>query len=154
MKGFTYVELLVTLAIVAALGGLVAPVAQTQVKRTKEAELRTALREIRTAIDSYKRAVDMGRIERKLDESGFPRRLDELVDGVVDVRDPNRKKIYFLRRLPRDPFYADASVAASTTWGKRSYESEPEEPKEGRDVYDIYSLSTAAGLNGVPYNRW
>ena len=154
MKGFTYVELLVTLAIVASLAWLVAPVAQTHAKRSKESELRLALREIRSAIDQYKRAVDAGRVERTLLDTGYPRRLEELTDGVVDVRDPNRKKIYFLRRLPRDPFHADASAPAVSTWGRRSYESEPDDPKPGKDIYDVFSLSDAMGLNGVPYRRW
>jgi general secretion pathway protein G len=154
VKGFTYIELIVTLAIVSALSALVTPVAQTQVKRAKEAELRVALRQVREAIDTYKRAVDAGRVERKLDETGYPRRLEELVEGVVDVRDPDRKKIFFLRQIPRDPFHGDTTGVASATWGKRSYASEANEPKEGKDIYDIYSLSGAIGLNGVPYRRW
>lgn len=153
MRGFTFVELLVTLTIVATLAWLVAPVAQTHVKRTKEAELRLALRQLRSAIDDYKRAADSGRIERKQDETGYPKRLEELVEGVVDVRDPNRRKIYFIRKIPRDPFALEG-VAAATTWGKRSYESEPDQPKEGEDIYDVYSLSDASGLNGVAYRRW
>jgi len=112
------------------------------------------LRELRTAIDAYKRAVDGGRVERKLDESGYPRRLEELVEGIVDVRDPNRRKIYFVRQLPRDPFRAIPAAPAASTWGKRSYESEPDQPKEGKDIYDVYSLSEGVGLNGVPYRRW
>lgn len=154
MRGFTYIELLVTLAIVAVFAALVVPVAQTQVKRSKEAELRVALRQMREAIDSYKRAVDAGRVERKLDETGYPRRLEELVQGVIDVRDPERKKIFFLRQVPRDPFASALEMPAVATWGKRSYASEPDDPKEGKDVYDVFSTSNAVGLNGVPYRRW
>jgi general secretion pathway protein G len=154
VRGFTYIELLVTLAIVAVFAALVVPVAQTQVKRSKEAELRVALRQMREAIDSYKRAVDAGRVERKLDETGYPRRLEELVHGVIDVRDPERKKIFFLRQVPRDPFSSAAEMPAVATWGKRSYASEPDDPKDGKDVYDVFSTSNAIGLNGVPYRRW
>ncbi|MFN3717093.1 MAG: hypothetical protein ACK4R8_10260, partial [Thiobacillus sp.] len=62
--------------------------------------------------------------------------------------------LYFLRRLPRDPFYPDASVPAAETWGLRSYASPPDAPVPGRDVFDVHSLSTAKGLNGLPYREW
>ena len=93
--GFTLIELLVTLAILAVLATLVAPVAQIQVQRSKEQELRSALRDIRQAIDAYKKASDEGRIPKELKSTGYPKSLDVLVEGVVDQRDPVRKKLYF-----------------------------------------------------------
>ena len=152
--GFTLVELLVTLAILAVMASLVLPVAQTAAQRAKEAQLRDALREIRTALDAYKRMSDEGRIARTASSSGYPPSLEILVQGVEDQRSPYKSKIYFLRRLPRDPFYPDASVAAANTWLKRAYASEAEEPAEGNDVFDVISLSPDTGLNGVPYRQW
>ncbi|MNR90562.1 hypothetical protein D3C72_215460 [compost metagenome] len=124
------------------------------VRRNKEQELRRVLREIRGAIDAYKAAVDDGRIVRKADESEYPRNLRVLVEGVVDVKNAAGAKIYFLRRLPRDPFYQETDVSPEKTWGKRSYASSPDEPKEGKDVFDVYSLSTGVGLNGILYREW
>ncbi len=153
-KGFTLIELLVTLAILALLGTLVLPVAEVTVQRRDEQELRRALREIRAGLDAYKKAGDEGRVSKAADASGYPERLELLVEGVPDLRSPKQARIYFLRRLPRDPFNPDAELPDAATWGKRSYASEPDEPKEGDDVYDVYSTSQRIGLNGIPYNKW
>lgn len=153
-RGFTLIELLVTLAILALLGTLVLPVAQLATQRRDEAELRRALREIRAGIDAYKKASDEGRVARAAGATGYPPRLEMLVEGVRDQRSPKEAQIYFMRRLPRDPFHADPGTPDADTWGKRSYASEPDEPKEGEDVYDVYSRSEKPGLNGIPYRRW
>jgi len=153
-SGFTLIELLVVLAIMGILAVLVVPVAEVTVQRSREQDLRLALREIRTAIDQFKKASDEGRIAKQADATGYPETLAVLVNGVDDAKDPKKRKIYFLRRLPRDPMYAESAADPAETWGKRSYESEPNEPREGKDVYDVYSRSTRVGLNGIPYNKW
>lgn len=153
-RGFTLIELLVTLAIVAVLALFTVPVAEVAVQRTQEAELRHALREIRTAIDAYKMASDEGRIARSIQSSGYPKTLAQLAEGVEDARDPKKNKIYFLRRVPRNPLDASGAAEPADTWGKRAYASEPDEPKDGDDVYDVYAPSTTLGLNGVAYNKW
>ncbi len=107
-----------------------------------------ALREIRDAIDAYKQATEDGRIERKMGESGYPGRLEDLVAGVEDRRSVTKQRMYFLRRIPRDPFTEEGR------WGLRSYTSPPEEPREGDDVFDVYSLSPGIGINGRPYREW
>ncbi len=151
---FTLIELMVTLAIVALLATIVLPIADISVQRQREQDLRLALRDIRTAIDAYKRAVDEGRIVRSPSASGYPPNLNVLVLGVRDARDPQGRKLYFLRHLPRDPFSLDSSTDPEATWGKRAYASEPNAPHAGDDVFDVYSLSEATGLSGVPYRSW
>ena len=153
-NGFTLIELVVTVTIVAILALGLLPLTQLAVQRAKETELRAALRDIRTAIDEYKRAADRKQITKLIDKSGYPPTLDVLVEGVPDMTSANERMIYFMRRIPRDPFFEDGTVPAAATWGLRSYQSSPDDPQEGEDVFDVYSRSDGVGLNGVPYRQW
>lgn len=153
-RAFTLIELVVTVAIVALLASVAMPLGELVVQRGKEQELRTALRQIREGIDAYKQAADEGRIPRAPNESGYPPTLEILADGVEDAKTPDRRKIYFMRRIPRDPMAGPAETKAALTWGRRSYRSPPDNPQEGSDVFDVYSLSSGVGLNGVPYREW
>ena len=153
-RGFTFVELMVTLAIMAVLVTVAVPMAEVVVQRQKEQDLRLALMQIREAVDAYKRASEQGRIPPRLGESGYPRSLRELVEGVEDQRSPTRQKIYFLRRIPADPMAADGTEKPEESWALRSYASPPDDPSEGDDVFDVYSRSDKLGLNGVPYRNW
>jgi len=152
--GFTLIELVVTVAILGLLATVAVPFGQLVQQRYKEGELRDGLKQMRLAIDAYKQAVLEKRIEVPADASGYPPNLDVLWRGVTDKTKPNDSKIYFLRRLPRDPFFPDSAAEPAATWGKRSYVSPPEAPEEGDDIYDVYSLSAKTGLNGVPYREW
>jgi general secretion pathway protein G len=154
-RGFTLVELVITVAIVSLLASAAVPSAQVLYQREREVELRACLRTVRGAIDAYKYASDTGRIRTKADQTGYPPDLQTLVDGVDDASSPKEGvKVYFLRRLPRDPFWPDATTPAADTWGLRSYRSPPEDPQPGADVFDVYSRSSRTGLNGVPYHDW
>jgi general secretion pathway protein G len=153
-RGFTLIELVITVAIVGLLTTAAMPLARLASQRSKESDLRTSLREIRIAIDAYKLAAEQGRVEVKLGDSGYPPTLQTLVDGVDDARSETKVKIYFIRRIPRDPFFPDGTVAAADTWGLRSYASPPDAPQPGDDVFDVYALTNDKGINGVPYRDW
>ncbi len=152
--GFTLIELAVTVAIVGLLASIAVPTVELAVQRNREQELRLDLREIRRAIDAYRLAYDEGRVVKTVGDSGYPPSLRVLVDGIADASSANHSKMYFLRRIPRDPLALDADIAPEQTWGLRSYASEPDNPQEGADVFDVYSKSNAVALNGVPYREW
>jgi general secretion pathway protein G len=147
LRGFTLIELLITVTIVALLASVALPLAEVSSQRSREQDLRRSLREVREAIDAFKRASDDGVIERAADRSGYPPTLAALVEGVPDKRKPDGPKLFFLRRLPRDPLTGE-------DWGLRSYASAHDDPQAGKDVYDIHSMSPGTGLNGIPYRNW
>lgn len=146
--GYTLVELMMVCVVLSTLAAVSFPVAKYTVKRTKEMELRQALRQMRNAIDEYKRLSDVGLIPIDLGTDGYPSELELLVEGVdlvgqIDVR----KK--FLRRIPVDP------MTGETEWGLRSYQDDFDSDSwGGENVYDVYSLSEGVGLNGIPYSEW
>lgn len=147
-RGYTLVELVMVCVVLSTLTAVSFPVAKYTVKRTKELELRQALRQMRNAIDEYKRLSDVGLIPIDLGTDGYPSELELLVEGVdligqIDVR----KK--FLRRIPTDPMTGEAE------WGLRSYQDDFDSDSwGGENVYDVYSLSEGVGLDGIPYSQW
>jgi general secretion pathway protein G len=120
-RGFTFIELVITVAIIGILAAAAVPLVELTAKRAREQELRAGLRQLRTALDEYKKAADEGRIARKVDDSGYPPSLDVLVEGVGDDDDPTgRRRIYFLRRIPCAPPRPGGSAATSPPTTTRS----------------------------------
>jgi general secretion pathway protein G len=147
-SGFTLVELVVTVMIVAVLTGLAVPLMRNTVKREREALLHESLREMREAIDKYKEASDMGLIEVKVGTEGYPESLEILVEGVQMMGTVD-KKLKFLRRVPRDP------MTNSMDWGLRAYQDEPTASSwGGQNVFDVYTKSDGTALDGTRYRDW
>lgn len=149
-RGFTLIELLVSLAILAVLATLAFPVAKVVEQRRKEDALKLALHQIRGALDAYKLAVDSGKIAARTD-SGYPPDLQSLVNGEPAAKGSGR--VYFLRRLPRDPMVVE-TPSDNGGWGLRAYVSRADKPMPGEDVYDIYSRTTQHALDGTEYRTW
>jgi len=155
-RGFTLIELVVTLALVAVVALTALPLYEVTTTRLHEDELRAALRSIRTALDAYKAAADSGQIAKGAAESGYPPSLDVLVQGVETVQNnaSGVRRVVFLRQIPRDPFAPDPTLAPARQWDTRGYGSPPDDPQPGTDVFDVASRSPRVGTNGVPYQQW
>jgi general secretion pathway protein G len=150
-RGFTYLELVATSAILMILASAILPMARVARKRQREIELRRELRILRTAIDEYKKMVDAGRIggmDLKLGSEGYPPTLEILVEGVSQVGAVD-KKLKFLRRLPVDP------MTRTVEWGLRCYQDEADSDSWcGSNVYDVYTKSQGEALDGTKYRDW
>ncbi len=145
--GVTLIELMATITIISILAAGIMPLSQMAYKRSKEIELKRALRTIRGALDDYKVLVDEKKIMVSADASGYPEHLELLVDGVPMVGSRMKKK--FLRRIPKDP------MTETGEWGLRSYADESDtDVWGGQDVYDVYSKSDGVAMDGTPYREW
>jgi general secretion pathway protein G len=153
--GFTLIEMIITLSLVAVLALSALPLGKMAVKRQNEIELQRALRLMREAIDAYKKLADSKKIEVEEDTEGYPPTLEALVKGV-EVREKDekgqagaKKTVKFLRRIPKDP------MTDSTDWGLRSYQDDFDSDVWGEEnVYDVYTKSPAKALDGTFYKDW
>jgi general secretion pathway protein G len=154
-RGFTVIEMVVAVAILALLVGAARPLVEVQQRRAQEQALREALRTIRGALDEHKRLADAGRLAGPPSPSGWPATLAVLVEGV-ELADPAGgppRRLHLLRRLPRDPF-ADAALPANETWRLRSHDSPGDDPRPGADVFDVMSASPLRALDGSRLADW
>ena len=148
VRGFTLVELLITIALLGVLASVAMPLVEATVTRTKELELRRSLRRMREGIDRFKLDYDKAKQNAKdakevfkelvrTDRTGYPLTLEEMVETKT------------LRRIPKDPMNKDGE------WGTRSYSDGLKSSlTDGRDVYDVASTSTATALDGSTYETW
>ena len=149
-RGFTLIELIVTVMIVGILAGMAVPLARNEIKREKEKALREELREIRLAIDKFKDFSDRGMIQVKLGTEGYPESLKVLVEGVPLTGAAGAdKKLKLLRKIPEDP------MTNSVEWGLRSYQDDPKAESWGsQNVFDVYTKSAGIALDGTKYKEW
>jgi general secretion pathway protein G len=155
-RGFTLIEVSVALAVMSVLMLGAIPIYRAEQLRAKEKDLRLALMQIRQGLDDYKRAADEGRIAKPSGGNGYPQSLEVLVRGAQKVGTQKPEWVYFLRRLPRDPFAPEelSGLPAASTWDTRAYSTPPDAPSAGVDVFDVFSKSKKLSLNGTPYNKW
>ncbi len=125
-QGFTLIELIIVMAIIAILVSIAVPIYANMVRRAKEAVLREDLHTMRTAIDSY-----------TVDKQQAPQSLDDLVQAG------------YLKSVPVDPMTDN-----SDTWipSESDTMTDINETEGGMD--DVHSGSEAVGSDGTTYNTW
>lgn len=133
--GLTLVELAITIAVLGILASVALPYTKLIVKRTKESELRTALREMRVAIDRYKE--DRMRANPGPEATLYPKTLDVLLDA------------HYLRRIPRDPMTGETEWLTLSTSDDRDTES-----SDGLNVWDVRTRSDDQAIDGTKYRSW
>jgi len=159
-KGFTLLELILTIAVLTIFTAAAIPIAKNTVKRQREIELRRDLRDLRSAIDRYRQIADTQLVKTTeitpseqcmggtIGTGCYPPDLDILVEGVPLSRGVDRK-IKLLREIPLDPMTGDRK------WGLRSFKQDSDSRSwDGQNVFDVYSLSDGTALDGTKYKDW
>lgn len=124
--GFTLIELMIVMAIIAILATIAIPIYVRTLQRAKEATLKEDLHTMRTAIDSY-----------TVDKEKAPDSLEDLVQAG------------YLKSIPVDPI-----TSSSETWitGQSDTMTDINETQGGLD--DVHSGSQALASDGTSYNTW
>jgi general secretion pathway protein G len=123
-RGFTLVEMLLVLMLIALLATLVTPVVTGGLSRARESTLRADLYALRKAIDDY-----------YADTGAYPSELDELVTKR------------YLRRIPPDPV-----TESRDTWVL--VRAEDDKAAKGGGILDVRSGSPEVARDGSPFKDW
>jgi general secretion pathway protein G len=124
--GFTMVELMIVMAIIAILATLAIPSYVTAIKHAREAVLKEDLHVLRAAIDSY-----------TMDKQKAPQSLDDLVQEG------------YLKVIPEDPMTHSKDTWVTET-SDAMYSLDQTEP----GVNDVHSGSEDTSTDGQPYSSW
>jgi len=124
--GFTFVELMVVIAIIVILISMAIPIYSRSIARAKESVLKNNLFTLRTVIDNY-----------TYDKQKAPGSLQDLVtDG-------------YLREIPMDPV-----TGSNQTWKTIMEDATQSVNQSEPGIFDVRSGSDKLGLDGTQYSEW
>lgn len=124
--GFTLMELLIVMAVIAILTAVAIPKFSASLKMAREAVLREDLHVMRAAIDSY-----------TMDKQKAPQSLDDLVQEG------------YLKEIPIDPM-----THTKDTWVTDSGDSLHSLDQTDGGIDDVHSGDQEEGSDGQTYNTW
>jgi general secretion pathway protein G len=125
-NGFTLIELIVVMAIIAVLSLVAVPVFTSTIRAAKEAALKEDLHVMRNAIQSY-----------TMDKNKAPQSLDDLVQSG------------YLSAIPVDPMTNSAD-----TWQTDTDDTYSDLDQTESGITDVHSGSDQIGSDGQPYSSW
>lgn len=124
-RGFTLLELMVVMSIIAILLAIVIPTYSHSILVAHENQLRSELAQLRSAIWKY-----------TFDKQKAPQSLDDLrVAGYID-------------RVPDDP------ITREPNWAVDEDEYLLSADQQDPGVVDVHSASTAIATDGTAYSSW
>ena len=123
-KGFTLLELLIVVALIAIITALAVPQFRHTPQKAKEAVLKEDLYTLRDVIDQY-----------FTDKGKYPATLEDLVESG------------YIRKVPVDPI-----TGSSDSWQLEM--AEMEEGEDAGGIYDVHSGAPGNALDGTSYSEW
>jgi general secretion pathway protein G len=124
-RGFTLIELMIVMLILAILVGMAALAYDKAVLHARESVLKQDLQTMRQAIDNY-----------TLDKQQAPQSLDDLVDA------------HYLREVPVDP------ITRQKDWVTHTGDTVLTPEQTGTGIDDVHAGTDLVGSNGEPYSTW
>jgi len=126
LLGFTLIELMIVMAVIAVLMSVAIPIYTRSITRSKESVLKNNLFTLRTVIDEY-----------TYDKQKAPATLDDLVNEG------------YLRQVPVDPITGTAD-----SWKLIMEDAANTVNQNEPGIFDIKSGSDKTSLEGTPYSEW